>query len=461
MSEPNNQKRAYTNKRPEKSSESIFGKRLPESAEAEKAVLSALLLNGENITLVSDSLEASDFYRRQHQIIYQAMLDLVYANKKIDIVVLQDYLQSKNQLDEVGGLMYLMELQEDIPSVGLINQHSRIIKDKSVLRRLILSSAEIISSCYERSSTEISSVLDDAEKKIFNISKNISSGAFVQLSFLLKKTFKHLAEVKTNQEGVTGIPSGFAQFDKMTSGFQRGDLVVLAARPSMGKTALALNFTMTAWKHGYTVGVFSLEMASEQLVLRLLSTESGIPHQKIRNAEISSEEWMSLTNTAAQLSEAKIFIDDTASLTIMELRAQARRLKAKHNVQMIVVDYLQLLSSPGRYENRTQEISVISRSLKGLAKELDIPVIALSQLSRSLESRMDKRPLLSDLRESGAIEQDADLVAFIYRDVVYNPETDNPDIAEVIIGKQRNGPIGTLPVRFIGEITKFEDVEGY
>ena len=445
------------------SAEGIFGKRLPSNIDAEKAVLSAILLNADNMSLVMDMLSADDFYSHQHQIVYQALIDLAHLNKKIDIVVLQDHLSTKKTLDEIGGIVFLMELQEDIPALGLIKQHAKIIKDKSILRRLIHSSAEIIADCYDQQSSEISAVIDTAERKIFQISKSITSQSFVQLNILLKKTFKHLADVKSLPDGVTGVPTGFGQLDQMTSGLQKGDLIILAARPSMGKTALAMNIALNAWRANFSVGVFSLEMASEQLVLRMLSSESLIPQQKIRNATITSDEWMELTNTAARLAEAKVFIDDTAGLSIMELRASARHLKMKHDIQLLVIDYLQLMHAGQRVENRTQEISMISRSLKALAKELNIPILALSQLSRSLESRMDKRPLLSDLRESGAIEQDADLVSFIYRDSVYNPDTDNPELTEIIIGKQRNGPIGIVPVRFIGEITKFVDLsdEGY
>lgn len=443
---------------PVKVNETILGKNLPANIDAEKAVLSAILLNEENLSHVSDFLLAEDFYSRSHQIIFQALLDLSQAGKKIDLVVLQDHLQSIKELANIGGLMYLMGLQEDIPSVGLIEQHAKIIKEKSLLRGLIYASAEIISHCYDNRADEISEVLDFAEKRIFNLSNKISTQSFVPLNTLLKQTFKQLANVKSLREGVTGVPSGFAKFDELTSGMQRGDLLILAARPSMGKTALALNMALNAWHAGFSVGIFSLEMSAEQLVLRMLSSESRIAHQKIRNAMITSDEWMELTNTAARLAEAKIFIDDSASLSIMELRAKARRLKAKHDVKLLVIDYLQLLHGGTRFENRTQEISMISRSLKALAKELDTPVLALSQLSRSLESRMDKRPMLSDLRESGAIEQDGDVIFFVYRDVVYNPDTEHPEITEIIIGKQRNGPTGSLVARFIGELSTFEDI---
>lgn len=440
------------------STEQLLGKILPSSLEAEKSVLSAIMLNDENLSHVVDFLLPTDFYHKQHQIIYEAFLDLVKQHKKIDLVVLQDYLSSKKKLEEAGGIVYLMSLQEDIPAMGLINQHARIIKDKAVLRFLISSSTDIISQCYDTGSDKIDTILDNAEQRIFQISTKASQQSFVILNDLLKKTFKHLADVSSQREGVTGVPSGYEKFDQMTSGFQRGDLIILAARPSMGKTALALNMALNAWHNGHGVGIFSLEMSSEQLVLRMLASESNISYQKIRNATITSDEWLELTSTAARLAEAQLFIDDSASLTIMELRAKARRLKAKHDIKLLVIDYLQLISVDQKVENRTQEISMISRALKGLAKELNIPIIALSQLSRSLETRMDKRPMLSDLRESGAIEQDGDLIFFIYRDIVYNPDTEHPDLGEIIVGKQRNGPIGTVHVRYVGELTKFEDL---
>jgi len=455
----------FRDKRRDRSnSESILGKSLPTSIEAEKAVLAAILLNDENLTLVTDILKPSDFHNKSHLLIYQEILDLAQAGKKIDLVVLQDALEVKQVLAEIGGIGYLMELQEDIPSLGLIVQHAKIVKDKAVLRDLIQSAADIITTCYDQNIEEIDSVLDAAEKKIFQISNKLAAPTFVQLDIVLKKTFQQLAQVKTSREGVTGVPSGFKVFDQMTSGMQKGDLLILAARPSMGKTALALNMAINAWHSGCAVGIFSLEMSAEQLVLRMLSTESRIPHQKIRNAIVSSDEWVALTNTAAKLAEAKVYIDDSPTINIMELRAKARKLKAQADIQLLVVDYLQLINSHQRHENRNQEISAISRALKALAKELGIPVLALSQLSRSLEARMDKRPMLSDLRESGAIEQDGDVIFFIYRDIVYNPDTEYPDGAEIIIGKQRNGPVGAFNVRYRGDITCFYDdksVGGY
>lgn len=459
MSSHPGQSHLFHAKKNNQQTETLLGKSLPTSIDAEKSVLAALLLNGDNITLVADILKPQDFYSTQHQIIYQGIIDLVQMNQKIDLIVLQDHLTKKSELEACGGMMYLMELQEDIPSIGLISQHAKIVKDKGILRELIFSAADIISTCYDQKVEEIDHVLDNAEKKIYQISNNLTPPTFVQLDILLKRTFQQLAQMKGQREGLTGITTGFKAFDKMTSGMQKGDLLILAARPSMGKTALALNMALNAWHSGAAIGIFSLEMSSEQLVLRMLSSEAGIPHQKIRNAMISSDEWIELTNHAGKLAEAKIFIDDTPSISIMELRAKARKLKAQENIQLLVIDYLQLITTNGRYENRTNEIAAISRSLKALAKELGIPVLALSQLSRSLESRMDKRPQLSDLRESGAIEQDGDVIFFIYRDVIYNPETEDPDLAEIIIGKQRNGPVGSFHVKFHGEVTQFQDMQ--
>jgi len=437
--------------------EGILGKTLPAHTDAERAVLGALLLNDEYVSGIAEVISPDDFYTIAHKYIFQAIVELNQKHKRIDIVTLQNELIKKNQLDAVGGIIYLVTLQEDIPSVGLIEQHAHIIKEKSILRQLISSAAAIITNCYTQDDKNIDAVLDDAEKTIFTISNKRSNNNFVQLDIWLKKTFQHLSDIKSHTKGITGVPSGYQQLDQLTSGFQKGDFIVLAARPSMGKTALALCMALEAARSGVITGVFSLEMSAEQLTLRLLSAESGIGHYNIRNATISSDEWIDLTNVAAHLAELKVFIDDTAMLNIMDLRAKARKLKAEHGLQFLIIDYLQLLHSNKKHENRHQEVSDISRSLKALAKELNIPIIALSQLSRAVDSRMDKRPMLSDLRESGAIEQDADLIMFLYRDVIYNPETENPGLSELIIGKQRNGPTGTVYMNYIREITKFED----
>jgi replicative DNA helicase len=440
-------------------SETIIGKRLPANNDAERSVLGALLLHDEHMNIVSEILRPDDFYAVAHRIIYESMLECAQKHKRIDLVTIQDELTKKNQLDAAGGIVFLMSLQEDIPALGLVEQHARIIKEKSVLRELINSATTIITNCFAQDDKNIESVLDHAEKTIFEISNKRSNQSFVQLDIWLKRTFQHLSDIKSNSKGITGIPSSFKKLDKMTSGFQPGDLVILAGRPSMGKTAFALPVAEYAARSGKAVGVFSLEMAAEQLILRLLSASSGIPHHYIRNATISSEEWIELTNVAAQLAELKLFIDDSPMVTVADIRTKARKLKADHDLQFLIIDYLQLIHTNKQHESRHQEVSEISRSLKALAKELNIPILALSQLSRAVESRMDKRPMLSDLRESGAIEQDADLIMFLYRDVVYNPETENPALSELIIGKQRNGPTGTVYLDFVGELTRFQDSE--
>ena len=439
--------------------EKTLGKRLPYSQEAEQAVLGALLLNDDYVNQVSDILTSSNFYLPAHRILFQAIIDITQNLRRIDIVTIQDELEKAGHLEDIGGTTYLLSLQEDIPSVGLIEQHAKIIKEKSILRELIHSATSIITRCYAQNEEEIMQVLDHAEQTIFQIANKRSQQNFVQLNIWLKKTFQHLSDIKSNAKGVTGVSSGFSRLDEITSGFQKNDFIVIAARPSMGKTAFALSIAANAAREGTAIGFFSLEMAAEQLTLRLLSSESDIEHYKIRNADITSEEWIQLTNIAAQLGNYKIFIDDTPMVNILELRSRARKLKIESDIGLIIVDYLQLLNGTKRHENRHQEVSAISRALKALAKELHIPVIALSQLSRAVDSRMDKRPMLSDLRESGAIEQDADLIIFLYRDVVYNPDTENPALTELIIGKQRNGPTGMVFLNYIRELTRFEDYD--
>lgn len=439
--------------------ESLLGKVLPMNLEAEKSVLGAILLNDTYFNTVEEFLQPQDFYTPAHQTIFKHMLTLARSNKRIDMITLQDILHKENDLLNVGDVAYLMELQENIPALGMLEQHAQIIRAKAVLRNLISSSIDIITSCYNQNEVELDSVIDEAEKRIFQIIHNRTKQNFVQLNIWLKRTFQHLSSIKSSSKGVTGVATQFKHLDRMTSGFQPGDLIIVAARPSMGKTSFALNVAMNAARQGYGVGVFSLEMAAEQLTLRLLSTESGIDHQKIRNATISGEEWIAITHVAAELGDMQLFIDDTAGINIMELRAKARQLKSKYNIGLLVVDYLQLLHASRRHENRHQEVSEISRFLKALAKELHVPIVALSQLSRAVDSRIDKRPLLSDLRESGAIEQDADLIMFLYRDVIYNNETEHPDMAELIVGKQRNGPTGMVSLRFVRELTKFEEAE--
>jgi len=437
--------------------EKVLGKSLPFNLEAERAVLGSLLLSDEQTADIARILSTADFYSPAHRTIYKAIQALMEQSKRVDLITIKDELEKQGELEAIGGLVYLITLQEDISALGLGEQYSRIVKEKAVLRELIGSATKIITNCYSQDDKAIEAVLDEAERTIFDISNKRSTNNFVQLNIWLRKTFEQLVDLKSSRQGITGVSSGYEKLDTYTSGFQKGDFIVLAARPSMGKTALALGLARNAVEAGSAVGFFSLEMSAEQLTLRLLSTEAQVPHQHIRNATVNSDEWMQVTEAAAKLSEMKLFIDDTAMQTILDVRTKARRLKADHNVQLLVIDYLQLLHAHGRHENRHQEVSVISRSLKALAKELELPIIALSQLSRAVDSRVDKRPMLSDLRESGAIEQDADLIMFLYRDSVYNPDTEDPSGAELIIGKQRNGPTGTVNLQFRREFTAFVD----
>ncbi|HBY06188.1 MAG: Primary replicative DNA helicase [candidate division TM6 bacterium GW2011_GWE2_42_60] len=437
--------------------EQVLGKNLPATIEAERAILGALILNDDNFAVVSEVLVADDFYSHAHRIIFSTIALLLEQRRRVDLITLQDELTKRGELEAVGGVVYLVSLQEDIAAIGLVEQHARLVKEKSVLRELISSATSIITRCYAQDDREIEAVLDEAEQTIFSIANKRTRANFQQLDIWLRRTLQQVSETKSQRSGVTGVPSGYSKLDELTSGLQKGDFIVLAARPSVGKTALALRIAQNASQAGAAVGFFSLEMSAEQLTLRLLSSESRIRHHVIRNATLSSDEWIDLTHAATRLAEARFFIDDTPSQTIMDVRTKARKLRLEQKVQLIVIDYLQLLTSSGWHENRHQEVSTISRALKALAKELGIPIIALSQLSRAVDSRVDKRPMLSDLRESGAIEQDADLIMFLYRDVLYNPDTADPNLAELIIGKQRNGPTGTVYLNFIRELTTFED----
>ena len=449
------------NKQYSPDSEKILGKQLPASLPAEGAVLGKLLLNDDKAIEVFETLSSDDFYSPENKMVFEAMKSLLQEQKRIDLITVQDQLEKNDTLKQVGGSEYLVSLQEEIPNPGMIKQHTELVKDKAVLRSLINSATDIITNCYSQDEKSISEVLDKAERTIFAISQKRSSQVYAQLSICLTKTFEHLSNIKKNANGVSGIPTGFKALDKLTLGFQRGNLIVLAGRPSMGKTALGISMALAAANNNSAVGILSLEMSDIEICVRILSSESGIPQQKISSANISSDEWVRITHAASNLGPRKIFICDAPMKTILDVRTEARRLKAENNIELLVIDYLQLISGSGKYENRNQEVSAISRSLKALAKELNIPILALAQLSRALETRSDRRPILSDLRDSGAIEQDADVIMFLYRDVIYNKETENPDIAELIIGKQRNGAIGTIPLRFVGALAKFEDSEEY
>ncbi len=437
----------------------LLGKTPPHHIEAERSVLGALLLHDEQVVAVLELLTANDFYLPAHRSIYAAIVALVGQQQRIDLITLQDELIKEGVLDAVGGMVYLVSLQEEIPMLGLVEQHARIVKEKAVLRELIGSAAAIVAQCYAQDNQRLEAVLDEAEKRIFQIAEKRSQQSFVQLTICLTNAIRHLADIGQAGGQLKGVTTGFHKLDEMTSGFQSSDLIVLAARPSMGKTALALRFAYEAALSDKVVGIFSLEMSSEQLVMRLLSSASQIGHHAVRNGSLSSDQWRDLTTAAGELSRLKLFIDDTALQSIMDIRTKARKLKRDHGLQVLIIDYLQLIHSSKVHENRNQEVAEISRSLKALAKELQIPIIALSQLSRAVESRVDKRPMLSDLRESGAIEQDADLIMFLYRDIVYNPDTENPGAAELIIGKHRNGQTGTVHMHYHRELTSFVDTQ--
>jgi replicative DNA helicase len=431
----------------------------PQNIDAEQAVLGTILLQEHSILKVVEILTPEDFYRDAHKTIFRAMLDLFERREPHDLITVSDLLANRNKLDEIGGAAYLASLTDCIPFSGRLVHYAEIIRKKSVLRRLIQTSSDVAARCYE-DQDDIDALVDEAEKTIFEIAQAKKRQGFQAMSDVVPKAFDRITRLFDRQEQITGVATGFNELDRMTAGLQPSDLIILAGRPSMGKTALAMNMVQhAAVIDKIPVAVFSLEMATEQLALRMICSLGRIDSQRIRTGRLLEKDWPDLTRATGILTEAPIFIDDTAGIGILEMRAKARRLKSEHDIGLIVVDYLQLMQGRANTENRAQEISDISRSLKAMAKELEVPVIALSQLNRSLESRNDKRPQLSDLRESGAIEQDADVIAFIYRDEVYNKAEDNPNrgLAEIIVGKQRNGPIGTVKLTFRADITTFEN----
>lgn len=431
----------------------------PQATEAEAAVLGAILFAGEAGRAV-ELLQPGDFYRPVHREVFSAMLRLFQKGEAIDVITLSDELKAMGKLEEVGGPMGLTGLLEAVATSANLEYHAKIVLEKSILRKLIQTSAEIAGRGYE-SGVEADQLLDEAEQLIFKISETRVRTGFVHVKEILKDSFEQIQKLQENKEHGTGLKSGFPDLDSKTAGFQRSDLIIVAGRPSMGKTSFALSVMQNvATESNLPVGIFSLEMSKEQLVQRLLCSLARVDAHRLRTGYLRDTEWPQLTTAAGFLNEAPIYIDDTPSMNVLEMRAKARRLKAEANVGLIVVDYLQLMVASQRTENRQQEISSISRSLKALAKELDLPVLALSQLSRAVESRGgDHRPLLSDLRESGALEQDADVVLFVYRPEFYFPENEEHEgIAEIIIGKQRNGPLGTVKLAFIKNYTRFENL---
>ena len=438
----------------------------PQNLEAEQAVLGAVLLDNTVLPQAIEALHTDDFHRPGHRRIYEAMLELFQKNDNIDLITLREILERNNQLDEAGGTAYLASLMDLVPSAANIKFHCKIVREKAVLRSLIKVASRIQSMSYE-GSHDVEALLDEAESKIFEISERRSSTGFDPINEILKGTFEVIEKLYDKQERITGVATGFTELDNLTSGLQPSDLVVIAGRPSMGKTSFVLNVAEHVGIEGrIPVAIFSLEMAKEQLAMRMLSSRARVDGNSLRRGFLSQErDFPRLALAAGNFSESSIFIDDSASISVLEIRARARRLKAEHGIGLVIIDYLQLIKGRDRIESRQQEISEISRSLKALAKELNVPVIALSQLSRAVETRGgDRRPLLSDLRESGAIEQDADVVAFIYREEVYrtDEEEGSSDVAgkaEVIVRKQRNGPIGTVSLTFLKEYTRFENQE--
>ena len=431
-------------------------KTLPYNLEAEESILGGILIKPDAISQILEILKPDDFYKISHKIIYEAMLKLYETGNIIDPVILMDKIKKGNKLDEIGGEEALFEIMNSVPTAANITNYARIVNEKAILRNIINVGTGIVEMAYE-GYEEVEQILDKAENMIFKVSENKEKKEIVSVKDLIDDEFERLEKVYQNKGEVTGIGSGFKQFDTMTSGFHPSDLVIIAARPSMGKTAFALNLALNAaLKQKKGVLIFSLEMSNSQIFQRLISAESKVPLNKLRNGFLASDEWSKVGLSTGRLAETPIYIADVPNVTVMEIRALCRRLKAEGNLDMILIDYLQLIKGSGR-ESRQQEISEISRNLKGLARELDVPVISLSQLSRAPEQRSDRRPMLSDLRDSGAIEQDADMVVFLYRDDYYNEDSEFKGLAEIIIGKQRNGPVGTVQLKFFNEITKFAD----
>ncbi|MCR1833716.1 replicative DNA helicase [Oceanobacillus caeni] len=432
----------------------------PHNMEAEQSVIGAVFLEPEAFSTASEKLVPEDFYRAAHQRIFAAMMKLADRGEPIDVITVTSYLNDAKQLDEVGGVVYLTQLAESVPTAANIEFYCKIVEEKALLRRLIRTATDIVTSSFEKED-DVADVLNDAEKGILEVSSRKNSGAFKSIKDVLIDVYDNIERLHQQNGDVTGIPTGFRDLDKITSGFQRNDLIIIAARPSVGKTAFALNVAQSvAVNTDENVAIFSLEMGADQLVQRMLCAEGNIDAQRLRNGQLEAEDWTKLTMAMGSLSNAGIYIDDSPGIRVSEIRSKCRRLKQEHGLGMILIDYLQLIQGSGNSgENRQQEVSEISRSLKGLARELDVPLIALSQLSRGVESRQDKRPMMSDLRESGSIEQDADIVGFLYRDDYYDKESEKQNIIEIILAKQRNGPVGTVELAFVKEYNKFVDLD--
>lgn len=436
-----------------------IGRIPPYNLEAEQAALGCMLLDSDVIPTVTEFLKSEDFYREDHKEIFDAIIDLAERAQPVDIITVSEQLKLRGTLENVGGLEYLTNMVSAVPTTANARHYTRIIEEKSLLRKLIKAASEITGMAYE-GTEEAVLVLDRAEKSIFDIMQKRNTQGFSHIKDVLLETFNRLEELYNSKSFITGIPTGFTDLDYKTAGLQNSDLILIAARPGMGKTAMALNIAQYAAIHNRVpVAIFNLEMSKDQLVNRMLCSEVMVDSHRMRTGKLEDGDWQKIARALGPLSEAPVYIDDTPGITVMDIRAKCRRLKLEKNLGLIVIDYLQLMQGRGKSENRQQEVSEISRSLKILAKEINVPVVTMSQLSRGPESRTDHRPMLSDLRESGAIEQDADIVMFLYRDDYYNPDTEKKNIAEVIIAKHRNGSTGTIELRWFGEYTKFANLK--
>ena len=438
-----------------------LGRIPPHSVEAEQSVLGSMILDREAIVSSIEVLRAEDFYQQAHSEIYESITNIFAKDEPVDLITLSEELKKRNTLESIGGIMYIANLSEGVSTTANIKYYCEIVEEKSTLRKLIKASNEIIAQGYD-DEENIENIVEDAEKRIFDITQKRNHDGLEPIKTVLLDSFTKIEQLSQSSGGITGLTTGFIDLDNKTSGMQKSDLILVAARPAMGKTAFSLNVVTNAALQGQgSVAFFSLEMSKEQLVQRMLSSESHVELQKIINGELTEDDWPKLVSSMGPLSQAGIYIDDTPGVTLRELKAKCRKLKIEKGLDLVMIDYLQLMSGEGREENRQQEISKISRGLKGLAKEMDCPVVALSQLSRAPEMRTDHRPILSDLRESGAIEQDADIVMFLYRDEYYHEDSDKKNIGEVIIAKHRNGPTGTVELVFMGQFTKFLNMERY
>ncbi|MCI8461588.1 MAG: replicative DNA helicase [Lachnospiraceae bacterium] len=439
--------------------ENVLKRILPHSEEAEQSVIGSMIMDREAIVAASELVTGEDFYNRQYGVVFETMVELNDQGSPVDVVTLQNRLKEKDVPPEVSSLEFVRELVTVVPTSANIRYYANIVAEKSLLRKLIRLNEEIANTCYAGKES-LEYILEDTEKRVFQLVQKRTADDYVPIRTVVMNAMDKIEMAAKNKGNVTGIPTGFIDLDYRTAGMQPSDLVLIAARPSMGKTAFALNIAQyVAFRKDMTVAIFSLEMSKEQLVNRMFSLESNVDAQKLRTGQLNDQEWERLIEGAGNIGKSKLIIDDTPGISISELRSKCRKYKLEHGLSMIMIDYLQLMSGSGRSDSRQQEISDISRSLKSVARELNVPVLALSQLSRAVEQRPDHRPILSDLRESGAIEQDADVVMFIYRDDYYNKETDKKGISEIIIAKQRNGPIGTVELAWLPEYTKFANLE--